>query len=219
MKRIAGCLGIACLWIVLLSSCSKPENQTGEEVADTGGEYFTNSIGMKFNLIPAGSFLMGLPDYEKDRKANEGPQHRVKLSQPFYLGICEVTQEQYKKVMGFNPSKSKSKNKPVVSVSWEDAQAFCEKLSKVENREYRLPTEAEWEYACRAGTQTEFYWGDVFDAKFAWCKENSSDDIQDVGTLKPNAWGLYDMSGNVAEWCSDRYGYRYPSSDEEVDPQ
>ena len=211
-----GCLSIVSLFALLLSGYAKPESpdegqKTGEGVkekptvqnktAGASGNVLTNSIGMKLKLIPAGTFLMGSPDSEKDRDKNE-VQHKVTLTKPFYLGVYEVTQEQYEKVMGSNPSSNVGPKMPVES-SWYDAKAFCKKLSEIEKQEYRLPTEAEWEYACRAGTQTAFYWGDLFDEKFAWYEWNSGGKSKEVGTSHPNDWCLYDMSGNVSEWCED----------------
>ena len=142
--------------------------------------------------------------------------HEVTLTQSFQMGIHEVTQEQYEQVMGNNPSEFKGANNPVDSVSWEEALEFCRKLSelpaeKSAGRVYRLPTEAEWEYACRAGTTTKYSFGDD-DSKlgdYAWIGGNSGRTTHPVGSKKPNAWGLYDMQGNVWEWCQDRYGY-YP---------
>jgi formylglycine-generating enzyme required for sulfatase activity len=116
-----------------------------------------------------------------------------------------VTQQQYEKVMGANPSSVKGSKRPVDTVSWIDAHEFCLRLSKMENRPYRLPTEAEWEYACRAGTTTDYYWGNKPDDRYAWTEHNSSYIVHDVGTRLPNAWGLHDMSGNVWEWCADMY--------------
>ena len=142
--------------------------------------------------------------------------HEVTLTQPFYIGIVEVTQEQYTLVMGTNPSNFKDLTNPVEQVSWEDAMNFCRKLSELPyeknaGRSYRLPTEAEWEYACRAGTTTKFTFGDDQSSlgDHAWFDMNSSNKTNPVGEKKPNAWGLYDMHGNVWEWCSDWYG-EYP---------
>lgn len=165
----------------------------------------TNSIGMEFRLIPSGTFMMGaspganVPYYEK-------AIHQVEISKAFYMGMTEVTQAQWKAVMGKNPSRRKDDNLPVEKVSWADAVEFCSKLSEIEGEIYRLPTEAEWEYACRAGTETMYYWGNAAaDAvDYAWFDDNSSKPHQ-VGTKLPNAWGLYDISGNVFEWCSDWY--------------
>ncbi len=138
----------------------------------------------------------------------------MKLTKPFYLGVMEVTQEQYQKVMGTNPSQFKGPQNPVETVSWADAVEFCRKLSampaeKTAGHVYRLPTEAEWEYACRSGTTTRYSFGD--DASrfgdYGWCEGTKT---HPVGEKKPNAWGLYDMHGNVSEWCQDWYGL-YPS--------
>ena len=170
------------------------------------------SIGMEFKLIPAGKFIMG----DASSEDNETP-HEVTLTKPFKLGVYEVTQEQYEKVMGVNPSKSKGANNPVENVSWEDAIEFCRKLSELPAEKeagnvYRLPTEAEWEYACRAGTTTKYSFGDDESelGDYAWYGVNSDQKTHPVGSKKPNAWGLYDMHGNVVEWCQDWYG-DYPS--------
>ena len=176
----------------------------------------TNSIGMKFMVIPPGEFMMGSPETEA-RRVDDESQHRVTITKPFYLGETEVTQEQYQKVMGTNPSRFKGPQKPVETVSWDDAVEFCRKLSaipaeKTAGHVYRLPTEAEWEYACRSGTTTSYSFGDSESelGAYAWYKDNSGKTTHPVGGKKPNAWGLYDMHGNVWEWCQDWYG-DYPS--------
>jgi formylglycine-generating enzyme required for sulfatase activity/tRNA A-37 threonylcarbamoyl transferase component Bud32 len=165
-----------------------------------------NSIGLELKLLPAGVFTMG--SSERD----ETP-HQIILTRPFYLGVYEVTQEQYQRVMGKNPSEYNGARHPVEQVSWEEAAEFCRKLSALPEEEaagrvYRLPTEAEWEYACRAGSTTEFCFGDN-DAQLgdhAWFRLNSVSGTHPVGEKKPNGWGLYDMHGNVWEWCNDWYG-------------
>ena len=129
-----------------------------EEQNESAADKLTNSIGMQFRLIKPGSFLMGSTQGDSD----EAPVRKVTLTRPFYVGVYEVTQAQYEKVMGTNPSHFQGPQRPVEQVSWHDAQAFCQKLSAQENRSYRLPTEAEWEYACRAGSRTEYYWGSRF---------------------------------------------------------
>ena len=193
------------------------EEPSNEDGANTNSEVgvITNSIGMKLKLIKAGEFMMGSAEGDNNMK----PVHKVKRTKPFYIGVHEVTQAQYEKIMERNPSHFKGPNRPVDSVSWNDAVSFCEKLSEKEGVTYRLPTEAEWEYACRAGTKTEYYWGDVMDGRYAWDPENSEDKTHDVGQKKPNAWGLYDMSGNVREWCSDWFAEDYYDNSPEKDPQ
>jgi formylglycine-generating enzyme required for sulfatase activity len=177
---------------------------------------FTNSIGMEFVLIPAGTFMMGSPDSEAEADDDEKPAHCVTISQPFYLGKYPVTQAQWEAMMGNNPSHfSGHPTWPVDGVSWNDAHAFLRKLDEREGgRDYRLPTEAQWEYACRAGTETPRYHPDV--NAIAWYRENSNGHPQPVGQKLPNAWGVYDMLGNVWEWCQD--GKRSYTADTTVDP-
>ena len=161
-------------------------------------EPWDNALGMPFVLIPAGSFDMGLSS-----------RHTVTISQPFYLGVHTVTQVQWEAVMGDNPSSFKGEDRPVEKVSWADVQEFIRRLNAQEDGgdRYRLPTEAEWEYACRAGT-TGDYAGDL-DA-MGWYSDNSGGETHPVGRKAPNAFGLYDMHGNVWEWVADWYG-DYPS--------
>jgi formylglycine-generating enzyme required for sulfatase activity len=181
----------------------------------SGDDNIANSIGMKFVHIKAGSFLMGSDTGETD----ERPAHKVNISKPFFIGAYEVTQEQWKNIMGNNPSTWKENPRwPVGNVSWNDAKAFCKKLSAIEGISYRLPTEAEWEYACRAGSATLYFWGCEFDSTYAWTLYNPGRSPQEVGTRKPNTWGLYDMAGNVWEWCEDRYNGSYPAI-EQTDPR
>ena len=174
---------------------------------------------MKLVLIPAGTFLMGSPDSEKGRVPHEGPQHEVTISGPFYMGITEVTQAQYEAVMGTNPSWSRGATTPVTHVSWNDVTEFCKKLSEKTGQSVRPPTEAEWEYACRAGSKTRFYSGDADEdlEDYAWSEANSGGTAHPVGQKQPNAWGLYDIHGNVWEWCADWYG-EYPKGPV-TDPQ
>jgi formylglycine-generating enzyme required for sulfatase activity len=176
----------------------------------------TNSLGMKFVLIPAGELQMGSANGFEDEK----PVHTVRISQAFYLGKHEVTQAQWQAVMGSNPSQfAGDPQRPVERVSWDDVQAFVQKLNAREGgAQYRLPTEAEWEYAARAGSQTAYSFGD--DAaqlgQYAWYDKNAGGTTHPVGQLQPNAWGLYDMHGNVWEWVQDWYG-AYPAA-AAVDP-
>lgn len=189
-----------------------------------------NSLGMKLVLIPTGEFLMGSPTGEEERDDNEH-RHLVKISRAFYAGVTEVTQGQWVKVMGNNPSANSSCGRecPVELVTWHEAVKFCNKLSEREDLKqaywingtfvfrnqdangYRLPTEAEWEYACRAGTTTRFYAGDTESdlGRAGWYNGNSGRTIHPVGLKTPNAWGLYDMHGNVWEWNWDWYGKDY----------
>jgi formylglycine-generating enzyme required for sulfatase activity len=160
-------------------------------------------------LIPAGSFLMGSPPGEAktEKEAAIENQHKVTLTQPFYMGKLEITQAQYQKVTGENPSTAKGDDLPVHNVSWQDAQTFCEKLGKQVGRDVQLPTEAQWEYACRAGTTTPYYnGGAIADLdKAAWFGANSGGKIHPVGQKAANAWGLYDMLGNAREFVRDCY--------------
>ncbi len=176
---------------------------------------FTNSIGMRLRLIPAGEFMMGSPDN------GMAPEHKIRITKPFYIGVYEVTQGEYKKLMGENPSSfskggsdaedvsgEDTSSHPVENVRWEDAVEFCKRLSTKEGKTYRLPTEAEWEYACRAGTTTQYSFGDDEKSlgEYVWYTGNSEDRSHSVGEKKPNSWGLHDMHGNVWEWCADWYG-------------
>jgi formylglycine-generating enzyme required for sulfatase activity len=173
------------------------------------GDTITNSIDMKLAYIPQGEFFMGSPPGESGRSTNEGPLHRVIISKGFYMGTCEVTQKQYKTIMGSNPSAHNrlvlGGNLPVECVSWLQAAVFCENLSRKDGRRYRLPTEAEWEYACRAGSPGRFSFSSsgLPLTEYGWYSGNSGSKTHGVGKKKPNAFGLYDMHGNVMEWCSD----------------
>lgn len=208
-------LGLLILALFLVS-CSDDSNdnvaKNAEKSGKAGQKTFTNSIGMEFVLVPAGSFMMGADKNFEDASDNEGPVHTVKISKPFYLGKYEVTQEQWVAVMGSNPSKFKGRPFPVEQVSWNDSKRFIQKLNTMEGgNKYRLPTEAEWEYACRAGTITKFSFGDDEGQleSYAWFRGNSGERTHPVGQLQPNPWGLYDMYGNVSEWVEDQYHRTY----------
>lgn len=161
-----------------------------------------------YRLIPAGSFVMGSPTRREKGRASDEAQHPVELTQPFLLKTTPVTQGEWQAVMGDNPAYFKGDDsRPVEMVSWEDVVCFCDILCAQTGGAYRLPTEAEWEYACRAGATGARY--DDLDA-VAWYSDNANAMTQPVGQKQPSAWGLYDMLGNVFEWCHDRYG-QYPS--------
>ena len=179
-----------------------------------------NQLSLKLVLIPAGKFIMGSPANEKGHAGFEGPQHQVSITKSFYMGISPVTQEQYEAIMGDNPSARKGPTRPVERLSWSQAVDFCKKVSEKSGKAVRLPTEAEWEYACRAGTTTAYSFGDSEKDldDYAWIARNSGDNTFPVCQKKPNPWGLYDMHGNVIQWCSDWLAQPYPSGDA-VDPQ
>ncbi len=198
----------------MAGSGDAPIGETAEWLTDQ----VTNSIGMALIRIPKGEFIMGSPITEKNRSGDES-QTRVTLSRDFLLGQTEVTRGQWEQVMGTKPwggsSDKSADDLPAVNVSWDDVTTFCRKLTDRERANgklqatevYRLPTEAEWEYACRAGTTTAYSFGDDESLlrDFAWFVGNSGGVAQPVGTKQSNPWGLHDMHGNVWEWCSDGY--------------
>jgi len=173
-----------------------------EEVKEDLGQ----GVSLEMVLIPAGTFVMGSPESEEKRNDDE-VQHLVTLTKPYYMGKYEVTQEQWKAVMGKNPSQIKGNTFPVTDVSWNDCQNFIKKLNSITEGGYRLPTEAEWEYACRAGTTTAYFFGGSLAENDA---NINGERIKSVGSYKPNAFGLYDMHGNVFEICNDWYA-KYPT--------
>jgi len=201
-------------------------NERGETISTSPGRaaYFTedlgNGIGLDMVALPGGEFVMGSPPEELERGDSEGPQRTVTVP-AFFMGRFAVTQAQYQAIMGKNPSafSENGANRPVEEVSWHDAVAFCEKLSQQTGRTYRLPSEAEWEYACRAGTTTPFHFGPTittdlanYDGNFTYGtgpKGVYRKQTTDVGSFPPNAVGLYDMHGNVWEWCADHWHSNY----------
>jgi formylglycine-generating enzyme required for sulfatase activity len=173
----------------------------------------TDDVTITMCWIPAGSFMMGRQDNEQDSFDNEDPRHEVNIGYGFWMGKYEVTQAQWEAVTGSNPSGFDGDNRPVEQVSWNNIHDDF--LSQIDE-DFRLPSESEWEYACRAGTDTRFYWGDDPDydeiGDYAWYSSNSNSQTHDVGQKNHNAWGLLDMSGNVYEWCEDWYHDSYESA-------
>ncbi|MBN3951252.1 MAG: formylglycine-generating enzyme family protein [Nostoc sp. NMS7] len=177
-----------------------------------------NGITLDMVEILGGSFNMGSPPNENGQTKYEEPQHTVNMP-AFFMGKFEVTQEQYQQIMGSNPSTFKGAKRPVEQVSWNNAVDFCNKLSQKTGRKYRLPSEAEWEYACRAGTTTPFHFGETittelanYDGNYTYAsapKGKSRQETTEVGSFPPNAFGLYDMHGNVWEWCQDTWHDSY----------
>jgi formylglycine-generating enzyme required for sulfatase activity len=198
------------IWCVVLlamagTAFSETKGPSKELAVDLGG-----GVKLELVLIPAGSFMMG----DEKGNDNEKPVHKVTITKPFYLGKYEVTQEQWEAVMGSNPGHFKGLKNPVETVSWDDCQAFLGKLNAKTDRQgskFVLPTDAQWEYACRAGSTTKYCFGDDGTrlGDYAWYNANSGGKTHPVGEKKPNAWGLYDIHGNVWEWCADWHDSGY----------
>lgn len=189
-----------------------PENNISVPKFTMGEPWTIPSIGLVMNWCEPSVFSMGSPDKEKGREKDES-RHEVTLTQGFYLGKFEVTQAEWKVVMGTSPSKFFGPNRPVEQITWDQAKRFCEELNLIEQNDdrlpegwkYDLPTEAQWEYACRAGTDTMFYWGGSIGPSHANYKDNGINETTEVGKYPSNNWGFHDMTGNVNEWCSDWY--------------
>jgi formylglycine-generating enzyme required for sulfatase activity len=238
--RTAAC-GVPACFLVLVMTGLFPGAGPAEPESSRSSEnrpILTNGVGMKLTLIPAGRFKMGSPASEKERDTDEW-QHEVVLTNPFHMGVHEVTQGQYQKVMGqnpsfFGPSRGGGPDHPVEQVLWREAVQFCKSLSALPEeqqagRAYRLPTEVEWEYACRAGSTTVFHLGNGlssqqanFDGRYPYGTAAVGPHLgrtTRVGSYPPNAFGLYDMHGNVQEWCTDWYDPDYYRNSPREDPK
>jgi formylglycine-generating enzyme required for sulfatase activity len=208
---------------IVISSPTNPPKPLGNinvniNLQSSFTEDLGNGVKLEMIAIPGGTFWMGSPANEAERYNSESPQHQVTVNS-FFIGKYPLTQAQYQAILGSNPSYFKGNNRPVETVSWYDAVLFCQKLSQRTGKNYRLPSEAEWEYACRAGTETPFSFGDnittdlvnyngTYPYKSA-PKGKYREQTTDVGTFPPNAFGLYDMHGNVWEWCEDDWHENY----------
>ena len=227
--------GSAGVDLVFAFQCSLPRCVNYDGAGDQGkigngggSEKKIEVCGVEIELvkIPPGTFLMGSPEGEPGRYSDEGPQHKVTISHEFWLAKTACTQDLWQAVMGYNPSENKGANLPVESVSWHACQEFCERLNKLfPHLDVRLPTEAEWEYACRAGTNSVFNDGSACTSiedlemtmnSLGWFVGNADRKTHPVGLKAPNAWGLHDMHGNVWEWCLD--GLRDYTEDAQADP-
>jgi formylglycine-generating enzyme required for sulfatase activity len=236
MKTLGLATVVLGVFIAMVGGVSKESTAQGQPANPpgvAGGQELTLDLGDKITLklahIPSGKFIMGSPATEQrsfeDGFKDESPQHEVTISKPFYIGVYLVTQEQYQQVMGKNPSKFKVPLNPVENITWDDAVEFCKKLSAKTGKSLRLPTETQWEYACRAGSTTAYCNGDTLDdlKKVGWCsydgKWGSAKAPKPVGSLQPNAWGLYDMHGNLWEYCADWYAADSYANAKRIDPQ
>lgn len=238
MNTSANIVSASLATFLLATAVSVGKSQEPSRPGSNGQvEVITNSIGMKLARIPAGRFRMGSPSSEAEREAEE-TLHEVSISKPFLMGVYEVTQAEFAKLdekprAFFTSERGGSPNHPMENIEWNTASEFCRKLSALPDesragRRYRLPTEAEWEYACRAGTSTAFHYGNSLSAKQANFNGNEPYAADKgpylrktvaVGSYEPNGFGLHDMHGNVAEWCADWYDPDYYSSSPEESPR
>ncbi len=180
-------------------------------------EFLSGKVHLSLGWIPPGHFSMG----SERGRYNEKPVHLIKITKGFWMSKNQITQEQWEAIIGNNPSSFKGPDHPVEYVSWQDCQDFCRRLSDKIGKKCRLPTEAEWEYACRAGTETEYCFGDKLEdlSHYAWFALNSVSTTHPVGKLKSNNWGMYGMHGNVQEWCQDWYNESYYRDSPVKDPE
>lgn len=226
---------VSLLLLCFVALCAAEEAVSIKEIslkAGTRRVLTVDGLEYAFRWCPPGEFMMGGETWHEEAK----PVHKVKLTKGFWLLETEVTQEMWESVMDTNPSDFKNRQNPVEQVSWNDCQVFCKKLSEKLGQKVQLPTEAQWEYACRAGSTTNFCWGDDEDTLYQYgnyCDKSNTDgyDWQDqarndgfdktapAGSYKPNAWGLYDMHGNVYEWCSDYHDAKYYEKSPTNDPE
>lgn len=195
-----------CMIVLCCTACSGSGDTSAPEIVIS-----LENCEIVLNKIPAGTFLMG--SYEGVGDEDELPVRNISITETFYMGIYEVTQEQWKAVMGNNPSYFVGDNLPVETVSWNDAIAFCEKLSQMTGYKVSLPTEAQWEYACRAGSETKWFFGEDEAAYASYGETDIDAKTYNVGKFQPNPNGLYDMYGNVMEWCLDYYRSEYLEDD------
>jgi formylglycine-generating enzyme required for sulfatase activity len=226
---------LSIILLLVISSCHKSELSLNN-LQSNNERSITNELGMKFVFINPGTFIMGIPKGYRGSVGGDNPRHQVTLTNGYYLQTTEVTQEQWFLVMGTSPSyfKTCGTDCPVESVSWDDVQEFLHLLNLSDNNfTYRLPTEAEWEYAARSGTNGPYFWGEclsTFHANFRqkYLKQETHWSCADgrsfhqpipVASLEKNAWGLYDMYGNVGEWCQDYFGERPQLHKQVVDPK
>ena len=215
LSSVSLALSVASLVVAIMlrspESCVSREERTDKAIEKTSTDDYLETVkglNMKMVYVEGGTFQMGATSEHGDvASSNERPIHSVTLDS-YYIGECEVTQAQWRAIMGNNPSSFTGDNNPVECVSWHDAQSFCEKLSELTGRTYRLPTEAQWEYAARGGNKSlgYKYSGSNNLKSVAWWYDNSNRQTRAVKQKQPNELGLYDMSGNVWEWCHDSYG-------------